>query len=410
MIAPKQDNYNKYEQKNKGSIYNRPILKKELFEFLLTRMPKDNCLYAFSKKDLKFKRTAPAREAIAKGKFLYYNQNLTTELIFDIDNLYNTIAWDLDWIYKAFYEKFGLTITWICKTDKGVQFCISLNTFYKLSKKQKRVLSDFKQYIIDNWELIDKAGSKRLKGWWRNPFTHNFKYYGNVLTFSEILDFLRRNKLDIKQQFKTATIKNSIKINNTAIKQKRFFIAGEPVKGNRNNWLWYNTMLYTNSKNFDEVLSVVKELHNKIQEKLDEKELKRIAKSVLEYNQEKPYKQESKKNKKEHKSNWIYGWNVKANWQIGKMGFEKIKGLKREQYLKEVKRRQKMAGREIGKKNLLERNKKVAEQTKEKVYKAIKLLKEKDEKVTIKKVEEIAEVSYLSARKYIKQAKEEGII
>ena len=44
------------------------------------------------------------------------------------------------------------------------------------------------------------------------------------------------------------------------------------------------------------------------------------------------------------------------------------------------------------------------------MYKAIQELKEKDEKVTVRKVKELAEVSIASAQKYVKQAREEGII
>ena len=58
----------------------------------------------------------------------------------------------------------------------------------------------------------------------------------------------------------------------------------------------------------------------------------------------------------------------------------------------------------------IKNSQKIAKQTKEKVYKAIKKLKEKGEKVTILKIVEIAKVSKNSASKYIKQAKEEGII
>jgi len=50
------------------------------------------------------------------------------------------------------------------------------------------------------------------------------------------------------------------------------------------------------------------------------------------------------------------------------------------------------------------------EQTKEKIYNAIKELKEKNEKITIRKVAEVAEVNKNTANKYIKQAKDEGII
>ena len=368
-----------------------------LFKFLLERLPKET-LYAFSKKDLKFKRTAPAKEALLKGKYLYYNQNLTTELIFDIDNISHTSI-DLQFVFKTFLDKTGIIPSWVCYTDRGIQFCVSLNTFYKLSKKQKKVLQDFKEWVINNWPLIDKAGSKRLKGWWRNPLTQkDFIFTGFVTTFGEIKDFLSRHNRTIKEQFKTATIKRKIKTNIEAIKEKKFFIAGEPVKGNRNNWLWYNTMLYCNSKDFNEVLEVVKELHKKVEEQLEEKELVKIAKSVTKYNNG------------FNRGNEIYGWNVKAHWNIGSMKFEKISNLPYKEYLKEVRRRQKMSGEKIGKGNIEKYVREKAEATKEKVYKAIQKLQEKKEKVTIMKVKELANVSYASAQKYVKQAREEGII
>ena len=385
-----------------SKLYHKSTLKQNLFKFLLERLPKQP-LYAFSKKDLKLKRTAPVREAFFKGKYLYYNQNLITELIFDIDSISHLSIYDLEWVFKTFLDKTGIIPSWVCYTDNGIQFCISLNTFYKLSKKQKKVLQDFKQWVIDSWSLIDKAGSKRLKGWWRNPLTQkDFIFTGWVTTFEEIKEFLIRNKKTIKEQFKTATIKNSIKTNIKAIKEKNFFIAGEPVEGNRNNWIWYNTMLYTDSKNFGEVLEVTKELNKRVRKGLEEKELIKIAKSVTKYNNG------------FNRGNEIYGWNVKANWNIGSMKFEKIRNLSYEEYLKEVRRRQSMAGKKtgntIGKEVLIKANKQKAEATKEKVYKAIQELKEKSEKVTIMKVKELANVSYASAQKYVKQAKEEGII
>ena len=378
-------------------LYHNSIDRRHLFKFLLEKLPKQT-LYAFSKKDLKLKREAPVREAIAKGKFLYYNKNLITELVFDIDNISHTSI-DLQFVLKTFLDKTGIIPSWICYTNKGIQFCISLNTFYKLSKKQKKVLQDFKQWVIDNWGVIDKAGSKRLQGWWRNPLTQrDFIFTGWVTTFGEIKDFLSRHNRTIKEQFKTATTKNSIKANIKAIKEKNFFIAGKPITGNRNNWLWYNTMLYCNSKDFIEVLEVTKELNKKMQELLEEEELVKIAKSVTKYNNG------------SNRGNEIYGWNVKANWNIGKMKFKKIKNLSYEEYKKEVKRRQKMAGKEIGKSNIEKYVREKAEITKEKVYKAIKKLKQKEEKITIRKVKELAEVSIASAQKYVKQAREEGMI
>ena len=69
-----------------------------------------------------------------------------------------------------------------------------------------------------------------------------------------------------------------------------------------------------------------------------------------------------------------------------------------------------MAGKEIGKKNLMKTLKEKAEATKQKVYKAIEELKEKGEKVTILKVVEVAGVGKNSASKYIKLAREEGLL
>ena len=51
-----------------------------------------------------------------------------------------------------------------------------------------------------------------------------------------------------------------------------------------------------------------------------------------------------------------------------------------------------------------------AQKTKEKVYKAIEKLKEQGEKATVRKIKELANVSMNSATKYLRQAKEEGII
>ena len=69
-----------------------------------------------------------------------------------------------------------------------------------------------------------------------------------------------------------------------------------------------------------------------------------------------------------------------------------------------------MAGKKIGKGNIEKYVREKAEATKEKVYKAIQELKEKGEKITVRKVKALAEVSMASAQKYVKQAREEGLI
>ena len=59
---------------------------------------------------------------------------------------------------------------------------------------------------------------------------------------------------------------------------------------------------------------------------------------------------------------------------------------------------------------LLKINEEKAKKTKEKVYKAIKKLNEENERVSVRKVMEKAKVSINTARKYLKQAKEEGLV
>jgi len=62
------------------------------------------------------------------------------------------------------------------------------------------------------------------------------------------------------------------------------------------------------------------------------------------------------------------------------------------------------------KEHIIKVNKQKAQKTKEKVYQAIKILKEKGEKISIRKVMKEAQVSKSSVEKYLKQAREEGII
>ena len=59
---------------------------------------------------------------------------------------------------------------------------------------------------------------------------------------------------------------------------------------------------------------------------------------------------------------------------------------------------------------LIQSNRKRQQEAKEKVYKAIQELKEKNEKITIRKVAELANVNKNTANKYVRQAREEGII
>jgi len=59
---------------------------------------------------------------------------------------------------------------------------------------------------------------------------------------------------------------------------------------------------------------------------------------------------------------------------------------------------------------LIQSNCKRQQEAKEKVLKVIEKLKEDNEKITIRKVAEFANVNKNTANKYIKQAREKGII
>jgi hypothetical protein len=100
------------------------------------------------------------------------------------------------------------------------------------------------------------------------------------------------------------------------------------------------------------------------------------------------------------KAKAIYNWIIE-NYRVGK------ELESRKKYIRKLSDKEyEMQKKEIALKN----SKKRAEQTKEKVYKAIQELKEKGEKATVRKVKELANVSMNSATKYLKQAREEGII
>jgi len=161
-----------------------------------------------------------------------------------------------------------------------------------------------------------------------------------------------------------------------------------------------------NSTDFDEIYAVAEALNKLCEEPLELKELKHIVDEVIMYNGK--------------NQNFVFGKYTKnkilkvrtynENWEVGKMGFEKINNLEYDEYLKEIRRRQSKAGKEIGVNNLRKANAKKANEAKEKVYRAIKELQVRNEKITVRKVKELAKVSIASAQKYVKQARDEGLI
>ena len=102
------------------------------------------------------------------------------------------------------------------------------------------------------------------------------------------------------------------------------------------------------------------------------------------------------------KAKAIYEWVIK-NYRVRKelenvCNWNYVRKLSDEEY--------KMTRKE----HIIKINKQKAQKTKEKVYKAIQKLKEKQEKISIRKVMKEAQVSKSSVEKYLKQAREEGLI
>ena len=100
------------------------------------------------------------------------------------------------------------------------------------------------------------------------------------------------------------------------------------------------------------------------------------------------------------KAKAIYNW-VMENYKPGS-------GIYNWNYKRKTKTEEEL--KMTRKENILQINQKRAEKAKAKVYKTIEKLKEKQENIGIKKVAKIANVSVNTARKYLKQAREEGII
>ena len=396
-----------------------------LFYNLLTRMP-TQIISSNSKADFAKQQRIKNNIALLNYKWIFYNENKVWHLMFDIDKKYK-----FEEIKDFLNEKFGLIPTWLCETDKGIQFGFMLTNVLKseeqikLAREAKTIITKF---LYKKFDGVDVGASNRIRGFWRNPLLHKYEYTGNFIELKTLKlkvlipytpkpEFKKKTKIQKIKEFPKPKLslkdKKTIRIDYPGGVYKiveladNLYLADTDFSiGNRNNAIFYNLMANFNSGDFDEIYAVAEALNQQCEEQLEEKELKHIVDEVIMYNRE--------------NKNYVFGKYIKnkilkvrtynENWEVGKMGFEKISNLNYAEYLEEVRRRQSEAGKEIGVNNLKKANEKRANEAKQKVYKAIEQLKAKDEKVTILKVVELAKVSKSSASKYIKQAKEEGII
>jgi hypothetical protein len=111
------------------------------------------------------------------------------------------------------------------------------------------------------------------------------------------------------------------------------------------------------------------------------------------------------------KAKSIYNW-IMENYRVQEVKKDnknkEVKNVSNWNYVRKTKNNEEllMTRKEIALKNAKMR----AKQTENKVYKAIEKLKKEGKKITILKIVEIAKVNKNSASKYLKKAREEGII
>lgn len=189
-------------------------------------------------------------------------------LIFDLDY---TVTLD-----KAISKCIALGVepSWACTTSKGVHVAFTLEAAIQYNwPKVIKYARDVKKAVTSALNA-DVLGSHRLKGIWRNPLRAKEFYFSELLyrldDFKHIIKQERQKTLTLDETF-TKEIKPR-KTQNYGLKE-----------GNRNNYVWYNTMRETKSKDFVKVFEVAKRLN---QGALDDVEVEKIARSVLKYNLE----------------------------------------------------------------------------------------------------------------------------
>jgi len=140
-----------------------------LFYNLLTRMP-TQIISSNSKEDFAKQQRIKNNIALLNYKWIFYNENKVWHLVFDIDKKYK-----FEEIKDFLEEKFELTPTWLCYTDKGLQFGFMLTNVLK-SNKQIELAREAKtiitKHLAEAFDGVDIGASNRIRGFWRNPLLH----------------------------------------------------------------------------------------------------------------------------------------------------------------------------------------------------------------------------------------------
>jgi hypothetical protein len=261
--------------------------------------------------------------AIKSCNFIHFNSaERVSFMIFDFDTYNNKRAVetfkDIDMFYNYIIKHIGIEATYITQTKKGYQFAYHLkNHVYTHQKKALNYLNNIKKAIIEKLGC-DTRGSTRNHGIWRNPLKHEY-YFSQKINY-ELKDF---------KEF--AIPKKTYKNNQKAITIKRIN-KDILVKGNRNHAIFIATMSWAKYQKVltqNDIYTYAIQYNNQAQEPLEDSEILSISKSVYRYYC--------------NGSIFISSNNKKKNINEGVMKLEKMKGLTKQEYDNEVKKRQKLS-------------------------------------------------------------------
>lgn len=309
----------------------------QLLNFLIVRLPKT--IPGWNKKEFGFRIHYKTIYQLHNKKWVEYNQGWVNQLIIDIDNPEDT--WDT--ITNKCLEM-EIEPTWMCKTDKGFHLSFALEKSFPFENtRQIKYIRDIKvalTYFLNG----DKNGSHKLKGIWRNPLQHPFFYneelFYNLDDFKKIL--LDYREIERIENYKHLPINQIFKKEVDTKKKLNFIFTFS--ENERNEFLFRHLMFQSKNRNWDLKENINFLINLQIEENkktnvplLELSEIERIARSVLKYN----------KNNKNFSSNpnSINSNKTNKNYNIGSMGFDKIKNLSESEYIEEVKKRRSLSGK-----------------------------------------------------------------
>ena len=240
-----------------------------------------------TKKELDFYIKPKDKLMALHDNFIKYGtKRATSFIIIDVDGVDATLD---EYTKQINYKLNGYEPSWITKTDKGfhIGFILENPLWLNNSIDKKRVEEIKKDLTI----LLDGdiAGSHRLIGYWRNPLTHQSLLNLKLHNIDELETMATNQYFESFSLFDDEKINNEKYDNKTKDKKQIAKSNWEQIdrtgfnQGNRNNFLFNKIigMLYNGIITNDEVITTLESINNK---ELDNKEIQKIAKSILKYN------------------------------------------------------------------------------------------------------------------------------